>query len=254
MLAARLFHRYQSGPWLVWLHGLLGDSTEWLPIINQLKDYPSLALDLPGHGQSVNISCTGFAPVSSLINATLAQYQIEDYYLIGYSLGGRLAMYHACYSRPSGLKGLIIEGGNVGLTDLSEKRQRSINDHYWAERFRHQPFSQVLDDWYRQAVFSQLNDQQRQQLIALRSHNNPQAIADMLEATSLAQQPFMADKLQRIDCPLLYLCGEHDQKFRRLAQQYALPMDLIPEAGHNAHQASPNAFADAIHQFLSHCG
>lgn len=40
----------------------------------------------------------------------LKEYDINHYWLIGYSLGGRIAMYHACFGETSGLMGLIVEG------------------------------------------------------------------------------------------------------------------------------------------------
>lgn len=39
-----------AGPWLVWLHGLLGSGEDWLPVAQLCGDYPSLLIDLPGTG------------------------------------------------------------------------------------------------------------------------------------------------------------------------------------------------------------
>ncbi|MDE1480823.1 alpha/beta fold hydrolase, partial [Xenorhabdus bovienii] len=86
------------GTWLVWLHGFLGKGDDWLPVVNACDQYASLIIDLPGHGNSVDITVQGgFAEVSELLNATLSERQIDDYWLIGYSLGGRIAMYHAIH-------------------------------------------------------------------------------------------------------------------------------------------------------------
>ncbi len=259
MLASQIFNQDKAAPWIVWLHGLLGSADEWLPIIELCDDHPSLVIDLPGHGDSVDVACDGFAHADQLIRDTIARHQISDYWLVGYSLGGRLAMYHACHDQPSDLsaaklKGLIIEGGHVGLSDPDEKIARQQHDHRWAEAFRHQAITNVLADWYQQPVFAQLTEQQRQHLIEKRSNNQGAAIADMLESTSLSQQPFLADKLRHQQRPFIYLCGEQDLKFRQMSQQFALPLQLIPATGHNVHQADPIAFADAINQFLSHCG
>ena len=259
MLAAKAFYQDKSGPWIVWLHGLLGSADEWLPIVDLCANHPSLLIDLPGHGESVNVACAGFEQADQLIRDTIAYNQITEYWLVGYSLGGRLAMYHACNNQPSvhstaKLKGLIIEGGHVGLSDPDEKIARQQHDHQWADAFRHQSLTHVLARWYQQPVFAQLTEQQRQHLIEKRRYNQGAAIADMLESTSLSQQPFLADKLRHQERPFIYLCGEQDTKFRQMSQQFALPLQLIPATGHNVHQADPIAFADAINQFLSHCG
>lgn len=51
-LYTRRYHEKCAGTWLVWLHGLLGAGGEWLPIIEQYANRPSLTIDLPGHGRS----------------------------------------------------------------------------------------------------------------------------------------------------------------------------------------------------------
>lgn len=35
-----------GGPWLVWLHGLLGSGEDWLPVAELCGDTPSLLVDL----------------------------------------------------------------------------------------------------------------------------------------------------------------------------------------------------------------
>ncbi|TPW98509.1 2-succinyl-6-hydroxy-2,4-cyclohexadiene-1-carboxylate synthase, partial [Proteus mirabilis] len=49
----------------------------------------------------------------------------------------------------------------------------------------------------------------------------------------------------------IWLCGEQDKKFQSIAQQYSLPLTTIPQAGHNAHQAQPDAYAAVINHVLS---
>ncbi|MEG7503249.1 2-succinyl-6-hydroxy-2,4-cyclohexadiene-1-carboxylate synthase [Providencia stuartii] len=254
MLAAYRHNEHHSWPWLVWLHGLLGSADEWLPMVELCPNFPSLRVDLPGHGLSQSISCQSFADFDEQLVQLLQHHGIQHYYLIGYSLGARLAMHTACYRQPTGLSGLVIEGGNVGLNSPSERESRYTNDHHWAQRFRHEPICQVLNDWYQQPVFAHLTASQRQQLILLRQHNNPLAVADMLESTSLSKQPFLVDKLYQLTMPFRYFCGEQDQKFRSVSQQYALPITLINNAGHNAHRENPYGYATALHHFLSHCG
>ncbi|CAK7062474.1 2-succinyl-6-hydroxy-2,4-cyclohexadiene-1-carboxylate synthase [Providencia sp.] len=254
MLSAQRYHTNASGPWLVWLHGLLGSANDWLPVIEQFNNYPSLAVNLPGHGASKSETNHGFLHFDQQLSAVLQYYQIHEYYLVGYSLGARLAMHFACYHQPKGLLGLVIEGGNVGLSSEQERVERRANDAAWAQRFRCEPMKQVLDSWYQQNVFADLSLLQRQQLVLLRQQNSPQGIADMLENASLAKQPFLADKLHQLDCPYRYFCGDRDQKFRSVSQQYALPLTLIENAGHNAHRENPIGYAAALHHFLSQCG
>ncbi|ENZ8138940.1 2-succinyl-6-hydroxy-2,4-cyclohexadiene-1-carboxylate synthase [Klebsiella aerogenes] len=237
-------------PWLVFLHGFSGDRDEWRTVGEAFPAWLRLYLDLPGHGGSADIAVDGFTGVSELLQATLNSYNILDYWLVGYSLGGRVAMNFACQPR-TGLRGLIVEGGHPGLQDEASRQARLINDSAWAERFRREPLAQVFADWYQQPVFASLNAAQRASLVALRRRNNGATLAAMLEATSLAQQADLRPSLQARDFPFHYLCGERDAKFRAIAQALAADTHIIHHAGHNAHRDNPEAVIACLAQILA---
>ncbi|SPP31451.1 2-succinyl-6-hydroxy-2, 4-cyclohexadiene-1-carboxylate synthase [Arsenophonus endosymbiont of Aleurodicus floccissimus] len=214
----RRYHETCAGTWLVWLHGLLGNGNEWLPIIEKCVNRLSLTIDLPGHGCSPHIQLTDFSHVSRLIEQAIGANQIDSYYLIGYSFGGRIAMYYGCQFQPTKLKGLIVEGANVGLTQPTDRLLRVKHDQSWAKRFRCEPMDSVLSDWYQQAVFDDLSAEQRQQLITERGNNSGEYVAHLLETTSLGKQPCLVNKLLQRNYPFSYLCGEYDEKFCSISQ------------------------------------
>ena len=133
-------------PWLVFLHGFSGDCREWQTVGAALSDYPRLYLDLPGHGGSGNAGVTGFEEMSDLLTRTLLRYNILNFWLVGYSLGGRIAMFHAC-QQPEGLLGVMVEGGHPGLQNADDRHARRVSDHRWATRFRTEPLDKVFADW-----------------------------------------------------------------------------------------------------------
>jgi len=240
-----------SEPVLVWLHGLLGDAEEWREVQSLMGKRPQLSINLPGHGGSQAQFTTGFEALSATLSRTLRYHRVRRYWLIGYSLGGRLAIYHACRHAERGLEGVVVEGGHPGL-DCSEQRAlRLEQDERWARRFREQPLLHTLEAWYQQPVFASLTRSQRASLIAKRRHNHGAAVAAMLSATSLARQPWLVPELHRLSVPFHYFCGEQDRKFQQLAAQASLPCELIPGAGHNAHRANPSAFARQLAQRLT---
>lgn len=96
---------------LVFLHGFSGDCREWQTVGEAFQDYSRLYIDLPGHGGSADISVSGFDDVNVLLRNTLLSYNIHNYWLVGYSLGGRVAMMAACQEM-HGLCGLVVEGGH----------------------------------------------------------------------------------------------------------------------------------------------
>lgn len=236
-------------PWLVFLHGFSGDRREWQRVGEGLSDYPRLYLDLPGHGGSRNLGVTGFDEMSTLLTRTLLSYNILKLWLIGYSLGGRIAMFHAC-QQPKGLLGVIVEGGHPGLQDADARSARLASDRLWATRFRTEPMEKVFADWYQQPVFASLTDAQRDALITLRSQNNGATLAMMLETTSLAVQPDLRAALSARDFSFDYLYGERDEKFAALAAEVNAVRHAIPDAGHNAHRENPDAVIASLAQIL----
>ena len=251
MILHALAERGQPGhPWLVFLHGFSGDCHEWLTVGQAFGAYSRLYIDLPGHGGSANIAANSLAEVGHLVEKTLNSYNILKYWLVGYSLGGRVAMYFACQPR-EGLCGLVVEGGHPGLTDENQRLLRRHGDAAWAERFRREPLTQVFADWYQQPVFASLDAAQRAALIALRSRNNGGALAAMLQASSLAEQPDLREPLRAREFPFHYLCGERDGKFRAIADELSATTHVINHAGHNAHWENPDAVVACLAQFLA---
>ncbi len=243
---------------LVFLHGFLGNSTDWQDIINKLSEVTHCyAIDLPGHGKSEHIFLdenNGFAQVDSLLQHTLKQHHIEKYILVGYSLGGRLAMYHASNQikkHITGLCGLIIESSHYGLADEQLKDDRWLRDTHWAKRLEHAPLSQSISHWYKQGVFSSLSVAQKQQLIDSKQAICRRGVAHMLRSTSLAKQQYLIHDIEKISFPVYYLYGNKDDKYQQIAKQlkgYAGNVNLhgFDAAGHNVHFEQPKAFAKLI--------
>lgn len=236
-----------TAPAVVFLHGLLGDRSDWQALFAHLQKNTQirpLAIDLPFHGESQQIACTGFASVRQLIHQTIQHHIGEQpFWLVGYSLGGRLALDYALNANNPNLQGAILEGANVGLESETERQARWQNDHRWAERFRHEPTAAVLKDWYQQPVFADLDDNKRSILIEKRQTNAGEHIAQMLEATSLAKQPFFRIPPEN---DIVFLIGERDSKFHQMAEKYQLNYQLIADAGHNVHRENAPAVADFL--------
>lgn len=239
-------------PVLVFLHGLLGSGDDWQTVLSELGDFPfpTLTIDLPGHGLSALQSCTDFRHCCDQISDTILTHlpPQRPIVLVGYSLGARIAMvgFAKSYFASLNIQQLIVEGGNFGLQTEIERKQRFESDRAWAKRFDAEPIEHVLSDWYQQPVFSSLNYEQRQTMIAKRSANLGSAVAAMLLATSLGKQDYLLDALKASGIQTHYICGEKDKKFSQLAKQSGLSFSQIANAGHNVHVEQPAAFARTI--------
>lgn len=248
-MLAHQWHKTAGIP-VVFLHGLLGSQQDWANCFAHLAIFPKirpLTLDLPFHGESQSLTCHSFDDIRTQLHTTLQALICEPFWLVGYSLGGRIALdYHLKAQNPH-LVGTILEGANIGLRSQAERQARWQNDTQWARRFRTEPIPQVLADWYQQPVFRALRPDQKQELIQQRQHNAGEQIAQMLEATSLAKQ----DNFQESDWQnITFLIGEQDHKFRQMATEYHLPYRLIAHAGHNAHWENPQTFIQQLKNII----
>ncbi|MCG6200135.1 2-succinyl-6-hydroxy-2,4-cyclohexadiene-1-carboxylate synthase [Psychromonas antarctica] len=246
-------------PTLVFLHGFLGSVNDWSETINHLKgSYYCVCLDLPGHGHSASITApleAGFTYCHRLIRCALDDLKINQYTLVGYSLGGRIALDYARTQNDPDLKNLILESAHIGLASAEEKAQRYSHDLNWAKRFATENIMQSIYEWYEQTVFSDLSCSEKDRLINSRSCNYGVCLANMLLATSLARQtdmhPFLESNHLRITAlPIYYCFGEKDQKFKNLAKQLSIQHKLnvtqFDAVGHNIHQQAPLQYAQFI--------
>ncbi|MCG7495834.1 2-succinyl-6-hydroxy-2,4-cyclohexadiene-1-carboxylate synthase [Vibrio sp. Of7-15] len=239
---------------VVFLHGLLGSSKDWAPVLSQLsRHHYCLALDLPGHGGSKYVKTDSAEHTLQLILDTLKARGIHNVIFVGYSLGARLAMQLVVKAEEEHqpcIKGVVLEGGHFGLDSEPEKEARWANDCLWAARFEGERIEQVLSDWYQQAVFSSLNHAQRQILITKRSANLGAYVASMLKATSLAKQAFLLPLLRVSRSPIFYVCGSNDKKFQDLVKRSELSYHVVEKAGHNVHVEQPEVFSQLLTQFI----
>jgi len=259
-----LFSQTQGSPQspaLVFLHGFLGNHHDWSETIQHLEErFYCIAIDLPGHGDSASVTTPldkGFETTHRLIKNVLDDLKIKEYILIGYSLGGRVALDYARTQQDDSLKALVLESCHTGYQTQDEKDERFEHDLIWAKRFATQSVIQSLNEWYEQDIFNDLSCQQKNNLVNKRSKNYGVCLANMLLATSLARQsdatPFLQrNAAQSNPLAVYYCCGEKDNKFKTLGRALAkLPNIQLTEfagAGHNTHQHSPRQYAQFIKQ------
>ncbi|WP_372880844.1 2-succinyl-6-hydroxy-2,4-cyclohexadiene-1-carboxylate synthase [Psychromonas sp.] len=248
-----------QSPALVFLHGFLGNHHDWSETIAYLEDdFYCICIDLPGHGGSVAISTPldrGFETTHALIKDILQELQVKQYVLIGYSLGGRIALDYARTQQDNNLKALVLESCHTGYTAEDEKQTRFAYDLDWARRFATQSVLQSLYEWYEQDIFDDLSRAQKNRVIDKRSHNYGVCLANTLLSTSLAKQtsalPFLQQNAaQKKPLPVYYCFGEKDKKFKNLSHTLAdfsnVQLTEFKGSGHNIHQQHPQQYARFI--------
>ena len=247
-----------SAPRVVCLHGFLGDGEDWRPLVEYCGGrYRFDLVDLPGHGSSTG-PYDFTACVAELIR--LAQGASA---LVGYSMGGRLALATAVAGVPS-LRALIIVSASPGLDDGTVRAARLAEDEHRAGRLEAEGLPAFVRTWYDQALFASLARQPtlRERLIQLRSQGSAVERANALRGLSVGNQPSYWDALGRLDTPSLWVAGEEDASYTGIARRAAgsawRAVNLsgrgraliLPSAGHMPHIEQPEVCLAGIAEFL----
>lgn len=243
---------------ILFLHGFMGNNQVFQPAISLLKDrFSCLAVDLPGHGETKADKDKNYSMANTalgLINL-LKELDINQTYLLGYSMGGRLALYMAI-KFPQYFPKVVLESASPGLKSLAEREVRIKGDRQLAEELREGDFNNFLDRWYENPLFNSLTKHPNfSQLKVRRRKNNPLELAKSLQYLGTGTQPSLWSHLPGHKNPLLLLVGESDRKFIRINQQIAnlcptAKLKVIPNCGHNIHFENLELFVDYVTKFF----
>lgn len=121
----RLFFRHfgQGAPAII-LHGLFGQSDNWLSIGKRLAEHYSVFIpDMRNHGQSAHSSSLSYQAMSDDILEFIDENNIVNPIIIGHSMGGKAAM-HFALEHPHLVKKLAV-------IDISLRKypERKIHTH-----------------------------------------------------------------------------------------------------------------------------
>lgn len=260
---------------LVLLHGFTGSAAGWGEHLDAFARgaLRVIALDLPGHGQSDAPTDPRRYTMEWCANDIKAALRVLDVsegeaVLLGYSMGGRVALYMALqgeHGMQSGrnllrpyIRGLILESASPGLATEEEREQRRVRDEALADRIEREGVAAFVEYWERLPLFAsqqvlplEVCERQRRQRLA----NSPVGLANSLRGIGTGAQPALHSRLPELDLPVLLIAGELDAKFRAIAQDMAGAMPrarlaIVPNAGHAVHLEQPDIFDTLVLDFF----
>ncbi|MCU0544344.1 MAG: 2-succinyl-6-hydroxy-2,4-cyclohexadiene-1-carboxylate synthase [Oscillatoriaceae cyanobacterium Prado104] len=245
---------------ILFLHGFLGNYQDFNSVISLLsKNYCCLAVDLPGHGKTQvtgDETCYNMSNTARGLIALLDDLEIEKCYLLGYSMGGRLALYLTLHF-PERFEKVVLESASPGLKTEKERSRRLQADLELAQKLENSNLKEFLLDWYDRPLFESLkNSLEFDRLLESRTANNPKELAKSLRNMGTGNQPSLWKKLADNQVPLLLLVGECDDKFKKINTEMAnlcpsASLNIVPNAGHNIHFENVEYFATIVREFYS---
>lgn len=184
------------------LHGFLGASTDW-----ERFNF-NTSLTAPNLFYSKEI--LNFSEFASDFNKNIVDNDQENI-LLGYSMGGRLAL-RTLIDSPANWKAAIIVSAHSGLTTENEKQERLKNDEKWLQKFQTEDFDSVLSEWNAQPIFNRDSPLKLQ-----KGGYTNQMLKQCLDGWSLGRQDNLNKAIAKLPMPILWIVGEKDLKFTDLA-------------------------------------
>lgn len=228
---------------LVCLTGFLGQPQDWQHLSNKELGVKKVYSFVPKNFDSFDSFSDNFRNTVK----TIAPPRI----LLGYSLGGRLAL-HLLLDNPLLWSGAIFISTHPGLQSEDEKITRKQTDAKWAEKFLVEPWEALMEQWESQALFHS------SRYILKRSEADFDRfnLAACLKNFSLGLQQDFRAQLSSISLPILWMTGEFDPKFDALTKKllFLNPNSramTIPNSGHRIPWEQPEIFQKAIYSFLN---
>ncbi len=234
------------------LHGFTQSGRSWREVVSKMPaGWQWILPDLRGHG---NTQVKPGAPHT--MEACTADLEmlwdhlgISSTHLVGYSMGGRLAL-HVAASRPERVLSLLTIGAHAGLDeDAREGRRRG--DEAMAQRIESDGLEAFVNYWSSLPMFAGLERRGPSfvaQVRAERMSNHTAGLAESLRGMGAGAMRPVWNELANVRCQCTFVAGQLDHGYvasaRRLAE--SVPngrVVIVQRAGHAVQQERPDAFA-----------
>ena len=243
------------------LHGFTGSSQSWDEgLIDALASLgpPPVLVDLPGHGRHAGDTEPDHFTLEAVFQSITEASAGEPVDLIGYSMGGRMALAYAA-TFPDRVRRLVLESASPGLATEEERADRRGRDERLAMRLEDAGIEPFVNEWEKKPLFESqraLPPRVSARHHARRSLNDAGSLAASLRGLGTGSQPSYWDVLPTLTVPALLIVGEADTKFLRIGAEMARAMPgaelaPVPDAGHAVHLERPDEWLALVVRFLS---
>ena len=242
------------------LHGFTQSGRSWHEVIALMPTgYRWIVPDLRGHGETQiwkGGECTMDACTGDLVKLWDA-LEVEKTHLVGYSMGGRLAL-HVASRRSERLLSLVTVGAHAGLEEEARDGRRR-GDEALAERIEQDGVEAFARYWGALPLFAGLERRGPKyvaEIQAERLRNHSAGLACSLRGMGAGVMQPLWDDLDHVTIPSTFVAGQLDHGYVASARRLAstLPngrLEVVPRAGHAVHQERPDAFARVLAAHLA---
>lgn len=250
-----------EGEPLMLLHGFTGSESTWNQTIKEIsKHYMCVMPDIIGHGKTdhpMDPTRYHIEAVANDLRHILQALNIEKAHVLGYSMGGRLALTFALLHSDC-VQTLTLESASPGLALEEERRTRRNSDALLAERILNEGMAKFVDYWQNIPLFqsqASLSQEVKLSIRQKRLTNSEIGLANSLLGMGTGSQPSWWNELHILSMPVLLVTGELDDKYCTIAsimQKRIKTCDwqVMRKVGHAIHVENPEMFGKIVNEFV----
>jgi 2-succinyl-6-hydroxy-2,4-cyclohexadiene-1-carboxylate synthase len=246
---------------LVLLHGFTGDSKTWNPFFKEWgKNRKVIVIDILGHGQSdspKDFKRYEILSVAKDMKQILELLKIEKTDILGYSMGGRLALTFAI-QYPLFVRKLVLESSSPGLITEQERANRRMQDRKLCALIQKNGIEKFVEYWENISLFASqrgLPIHKQEEIREQRLQNSVIGLCNSLIGMGTGAQPSWWSHLHKLEADTLLVTGGLDQKFCFIAEEMAKEIKnvewvKVDGCGHANHVEEPEKFGIIVDRFL----
>jgi 2-succinyl-6-hydroxy-2,4-cyclohexadiene-1-carboxylate synthase len=237
------------------LHGFTQTHQSWHEVLAKMPaGWMWIVPDLRGHGATLTAkgAACSMEGCADDLEALWDHLGVERTHLVGYSMGGRLAL-HVAARRPRRILSLLAVGAHAGL-DADAREGRRRGDEALADRIEREGVEAFVNYWSSLPMFAGLERRGPAflaQVRAERMQNRPDGLACSLRGMGAGVMEPVWESLAQISFPCTFVAGQLDHGYVASARRLAVTvpnshLEVVPHAGHPVHQERPDAFARVL--------
>jgi 2-succinyl-6-hydroxy-2,4-cyclohexadiene-1-carboxylate synthase len=241
---------------VVALHGFTGSHQDFEPLKSMVNEdlVEFVAPDWPGHGKlKQETDSKKYSLDAHMEIISKAVGSSKRVILLGYSMGGRLALNWAL-NHPNRIEKLILIGASPGIADATESAERLKGDQALAHFIRIHGVKPFIKYWNGKTFFRPLMalpPDRLDPILERRLKNTTEGLALSLENVGTACLPSLWPRLKELRCAVDIVVGEKDPKFIEIGYRMGecIPkarISVIESAGHALHLEMPQDIATLI--------
>jgi 2-succinyl-6-hydroxy-2,4-cyclohexadiene-1-carboxylate synthase len=249
-----------EGPPVTLLHGFTQSGHSWRELIGHMPGgWMWIVPDLRGHGetQTRRAAPCSMDTCANDLAMLWDHLDVERTHLVGYSMGGRLAL-HVAARHPERILSLLTMGAHAGL-DEDARAGRRQGDEALAGRIEHDGVEAFVDYWAGLPLFAGLERRGPAYVAELRAErlrNHAAGLACSLRGMGAGVMEPLWGELDRLAMPCTFVAGQLDHGYVASARRLAAAVPngrhaVVLRAGHSVHQERPDAFARVLSAHLA---